>query len=403
VTGARAGGAGRTATAVVLSVVAAVVAVGMLAVFVGGGQRSRADEAGSVANKGDDGVFGFAGMLNRLGWRVGYVDAPFDTASLPPTGTVVVVDPRDVGRDEPQALADWVAGAAERRVVLVAADDGGLRDTLVPGLRDVAVGREVRPSAAVAGPVTDGLDRLGVAVSTGWRPVDGDAPTDLEPLYVLDAGDASADAQAPPWYVVRRRVPGGGEVIAVRDTAVLDNAGIIRGNNAAFALRLPLPVPAPVVFDEFHHTPPGGGGLLDAAPADVRALALQALVVFVLLVAALAVRFGPPLRVPDTAPPRRIAYVDALARALRRSRGDAEAFAVVRHDLRVRLLQRTRLPTDTSDAALVDAAVALGCDRAKVTAVLGGALPTDAAAATRATAWAAECRAVLERPPVGAG
>ena len=153
-------------------------------------------------------------------------------------------------------------------------------------------------------------------------------------------------------------------------------------------------------FDEFHHAPPRSGGLFDAAPADVRALVAQAVFVLVLLVVARAVRFGPALRVPDAPPPRRVAYVDALARALRSSRGDAEAFTLVRHDLRVRLLRRLQLPPDTPDDALAAAAVSLGCDRAEVTAVLCGAPPTDAATATRAAGWAAECRAVLDRPPV---
>lgn len=282
---------------VVVGVVALLVAVNVglagLRSLVGG------EPGGPVSSSfstGADGLEGYADLLRAEGHPVTRLRTPPESGDLPPSSTVVLADPEQLGEREVEALGTFLdgggrlvlAGAGTEPIVVAATGSGVTYGRAATGDLRVWVPSDATGSAEeLAG---DGGGR--------WRDVGS-----LVPLAGDDAGAAVVTGRA-----------GAGEVVALADASLLHNENLDRADNAAFGLGLAGADRRPVVFLESVH---GFGGSGTAAVPDSWKWALAGLGLALLVgVWSAAVRFGPPEpQKRELRPPRRD-HVDAVAAAL---------------------------------------------------------------------------------------
>jgi uncharacterized protein DUF4350 len=252
------------------------------------------------------GVAAWAELARESGREVTALrERPAD-GTLPNGGTVVVLDPDGLSREEALALRRF----AERggRIVAGGRRPGAWLEELAgaavewesDGTRDA---RTLAPAAEIGD-----ARRIRTAGEGRWTSAGGALPV----VGRLTGGAATGDDA-----LVLVTDAGRGRIALIADPSPLQNRLLDEADNAALALALA--GPGPVQFVESVHGYGTGSGLA-ALPARMQwALGLLALSALV-LIAARWPRMGPP-EPPERPlfPPRR-AYVDALAATIARSR-----------------------------------------------------------------------------------
>lgn len=335
-------------------VVAVLVAVNLVALAVDALVPSPSGPRSSSFATSPEGVAAWADLARRSGHEVRALRRPPSPATLPRSGTVVVLDPETLVPLQARALRRF----AERggRVVAGGRDPkGGWVPALLGGEADPVWVDEAptRARALLPAPETRGVAVVATAGEGAWRAAGPILPA-------LAAGEHA---------VLVLATAGRGRIALLADPSPLQNRLLGRADNAALALALSGPPRAPVVFVESVHGYDEARGLA-GLPARFRwALALLT-AAGMLFIVARGRRLGPaelPRR--TLAPPRRD-YVDALATTLARGRDRAAATEPVRGAARARLVRRAGLPADATDERIVAAARAAGLDDAAAQALV---------------------------------
>ncbi len=357
----------KRAVAIALAVL---VAVNLLALAVDALAPSPSGPRSSSFATAPEGVAAWADLARRSGHEVRALRRPPSDASLPRTGTVVVLDPGPLVPQEARALRRF----AERggRVVAGGRHPGGWVPALLDGEADPIWVDEAPRRARALLPAPETRD-VGVVATRGagaWRAIGPLVPA-------LAAGDR-------PVLLLARA--GRGRIALLADPSPLQNRLLGHADNAALALALSGPKGSPVHFVESVHGYGQARGLAGLPGRFQWALALLT-VAGLLFIVARGRRLGPP-EAPRRAlaPPRR-QYVDALATTLARGRDRAAATEPVRAAARARLARRAGLPADAADDRVLSAARALGLDDAAAQALVRPAREdADVLAAGRALA-----------------
>jgi hypothetical protein len=246
------------------------------------------------------GVAAWADLARRSGIRVEALRRTPSDDSVPAGGTLVVLDPGTLLREEGAALR----GFAERGGTLVA---GGRNPELWLGALLGDATPEWRPSGPrvatplVPVPEVAGVSSVRTAGEGRW--------TDLGPGLPVLAGDEGALLAVAP--------VGRGRLVLLADTSPLQNRLLGSADNAALALALS--ARQPLTFAESLHGYGEGRGL-GALPAGIRGALWLLLAAALALMLARGKRLGPPEPPWRELPPPRAAYVDALAATLARGR-----------------------------------------------------------------------------------
>ena len=284
------------------------------------------------------GLAAWAELAERSGHEVRMLRARATDASLPDSGTVVLLDPDEFSPGQARALRRF----AERGGRVIA---GGLdSDAWLSGLGAIPAwedGGASRARVTVPSRVTGAAADIRTAGEGHWR-------SGRDALPVIGGADG-------PVVLLRRT--GRGEIALVADPSPLQNRLLDEGDNATLALALA--GDGPLTFLEGPHGYGDATGLA-ALPARFKwALVLLGLSAIVLIVARWP-RLGPP-EPPDEPlfPPRR-AYVDALAATLARTRDRNAAVEAVRSAGRERLARRAALARDANAETWTAAARAAG-------------------------------------------
>lgn len=343
---------------------AAVVAIFLVGQF--SGDDRPAEPTGGWRSAEDSGLGGWSAVLDHedVDLRIREVD-PGDLRLLPGT-TYLFAEGLLTARS-----AQRVASEARRGARVVATGDdarailralGASRARLVEQDGLAIAARRVPETAA-----TDRVERDGVV----WRR----APDGLRALLVLGTPDGDGPVVAGDLRVGR------GRVVLIPDRGIVDNEGIVRADNAAFA--------AGVV---------GAGRVVALRPredATVGGLPPRAaLVVLLLALAAGAAlvsrgrRLGPAVQPADDPPPGRSAYVDALAAVLARTADRGRSVERLRTRARAVLARRVGLAPGAGPDEVRDSARRAGLDAADAAALAGvdGPAPHDLQAVGRALA-----------------
>jgi hypothetical protein len=303
---------------------------------VGGGEPSGAP-ASSFATA-PEGVGAYAELLRRYDHPITRQRGDLVDAELPPTSTLMVLDPRSLDENEAGEALQFVVDGG--RLVI----GGEEPDRYLRSLRDRP------PDWAPGGP-------------TGWRgtaaPFAGFATTTDGTGHWDAMGTASPVVGTADRALLAREDVGRGEVLYLADVSPLTNEYLATRDNAAFGLELAGEEGRPVIFAEGVHgygTRRGLGAVPQKWKLALGGIAIAAL----LMMWARARRLGPPEDAERPLPPPRRAYVDALAITLERTHDPDHATANVRDEVRARVAQRAGIAPDASPADLDRAAVVLG-------------------------------------------
>jgi hypothetical protein len=353
---ARAAGVPRWAL-IVAGVVAAFV---VLALVLRSDGQPHGPRSSSYATSAE-GAAAYAALLERTGHRVRRLRAPLDEEAPGPASSVVALDPGTFASSELDALDRFVRAGG--RLVVAGAGSARVAAAIgVDGLRDGDGGGR---RAARLRPVLALPETAGVATVAG-----------LGERTYPDAGSAL------PFLADRRGrtagalfTAGRGQLVLLADSSPLRNQRLAEADNALLGVRLAGAGGRPVAFVESVHGYAPVDGLA-AIPGDWQAaIGLAALAACLWLLTRVR-RLGPPERAARELPPPRVAYVDALAATLRRTR-DADAAAPVHAAVRRIVLVRGHLSEPVDADEITAAARALGLDDAEAAAV---AAPSAAAA-----------------------
>ncbi|MDQ3954524.1 MAG: DUF4350 domain-containing protein [Actinomycetota bacterium] len=335
--------------------VAVLVGLNLLALLLealyGGEARGRPSSSYATVKQG---TAAWARLLERFDHPVERLREPPSEADVSAGSTLVVLGPNQVADADVRSLRDFV-------------DDGG---------RLVIGGRGAQPWLAelvdsppvwtaegetTAGPLADAAEVEGIStVSTsgfGSWAEEGDA----EPLL---GGDL---------VVAAVMNSGAGRIIFVADPSLVDNDHLARVDNAAFALAVAGEDDGPVVFAETFHGygERSGWGLLPTRAKWVfGGLTLGGL----LWILARSRRLGPPEQTIPRRPPARLAYVEAVASGMARSKQRGEALEPL-YERAVAIMERRGLVSDRGVDSLLAAARASGLDEEQARALIQG--PTD--------------------------
>jgi len=268
----------------VLIAVAVVVGVNLVVALVDYVAPTPSGRRSSSLATAPDGFAAWAELARRSGVRVVALRADVADARLPAGATVVALDVPGLPRADARALRDH-AQAGGRVVV------GGARPERWLDVFDRALSwRPYGPRS-----VTVGDRRVRTAGAGSWS----------SGGLLLARGNARLLADASP----------------------LHNARLAQADNAAFALELA--GDGPLVFAEAPHGYGEARGL-DALPAPAKGALAILLAAALVLMAARGRRFGPPEAAERELAPPRVAYVDALADTLARTRDPARAMEPLR-------------------------------------------------------------------------
>jgi hypothetical protein len=247
------------------------------------------------------GLAAYASVLRRSGHPVRQLRTRI--AEKPPRAdeTLVVLDPDVMEPEEARAIGDWVRSGG--RLVAGGSGDASWLDEVLekPPVWTPGGGERRRTLVPVA--ETAGVTEVRSLDGGGWRKLGAALPA---------IGPAGG-----PLLVTARS--GDGSVALLADASPLSNAALGVADGAALGLALAGGAKRPVAFLETVHgygVARGFAGLPARVKWALLGLALTALVA----IWAAGRRFGPS-EDPDTeAPPPRVAYVDALAAALVRTK-----------------------------------------------------------------------------------
>ncbi|MDQ6807210.1 MAG: DUF4350 domain-containing protein [Actinomycetota bacterium] len=356
-----------------LVAIAAVIALGLLADVIDGFSPGAGGPRSSSYSTAPDGLAAYSTLLARSGHVVTELRASLADSRLSPGETLVVLDPDRVTQAD---------AAAVRRFVLA----GGV---LVSGGRD---------PGWLAGVVSD---------PPAWSP---DGPVVSEPLAPSSstAGIGRVLSARDGWWTdARATLPvlgasggsllsiataGRGRVALLADATPLQNERLAIADNAALGIDLAGPSGRPVAFAESVHGLSMARGL-GALPARWRWALVGLALATAVAIAARIRRLGAPDSSTEAALPPRRAHVEALARALARTRCPGEAAQPVQAHARALLLRRSALPADAPADAVTRAAARLGLDPAEARALSSTSLDDiDLFAAGRALAKLSRAR-----------
>ncbi|MDO9410929.1 DUF4350 domain-containing protein [Patulibacter sp.] len=335
-------------------IVAGAVGLVVLVIFVlgqlGGEDEPSVEPSGGWRSGAPSGIGGWAAVLDHegVGLRLRDVD-PSDLRLLPGTTYLFAESlldgssARRVAREVRRGARVVAAGSDARRLLRALGEPvptlSGPPGTAVPATR---------------APETTATDRVARS-----GPVWATPPRDLRALLVLEA-------RAPEDRVVAGELRvGRGRVVVIPDRGVVDNRGIVRADNAAFAVAVT-----------------GRGRVVALRPRDgasTGGLPPRAVVVVLLLALAAAAalvshgrRLGPAV-LPDEDPtPGRSGYVDALAAVLARTSDRTTATTRLRARGRTVLARRVGLAPDAGPDEVRAAGLRAGLTEADAAALAGG-------------------------------
>jgi hypothetical protein len=341
------------AARVVIVLVAALLAVNLLAALIDALAPSPSGPASSSYATSSRGLAAWAELERRSGVKVSALRKPPSAASLPASGTVVLLDPGNLAREEAAALR----GFAERGGRVVA---GGAPGTWLDALLKTSATPDFDRDGAdvvrrlIEAPETAGVARVRTAGEGRWR----------------DAAGAQRAIGSRGGTLLLLATAGRGRIALLADASPLQNRLLDRSDNAALALALA--GDGPVAFVESVHGYGPARGLA-AIPARFGWALIGLLLAALCFAVARGRRLGPPeAERRDLAPPRR-AYVDSLAATMAKGKRREEAVAPVREEARRRLAKRAGLTGESDDEAWFAAALAAGLDAGAARALLGRA------------------------------
>ncbi|MEV4423530.1 DUF4350 domain-containing protein [Patulibacter sp. NPDC049589] len=336
---------GRVIGGIVLAVVVVIFVLGQV---LGGDDASKEPPDGWRGASGD-GLGAWAAVLRHEGVRLRVRDVDPSRLRLLPGTTYLFAESLLDGRAADRVVAELRRGG---RVVATGRDARSLLKALgepAPtrsgGAPDARPARRVAETAAV-----DRVERRGPY----WRT----RPDELRPLLLLDGPGGAGTVVAGDLQVGR------GRLVLVPDRGILDNDGIVRADNAAFAASVT-----------------GRGRVIALRTRDAASVGglpgRVVLVVLLLVLAAAAAlvakgrRLGPAVQ-PDADPtPGRSGYVDALAAALARTKDRGIAAHRLRSRSRALLARRVGLAPDAGPDEVRDAARRAGLSAQDADAVAG--------------------------------
>jgi len=264
----------------------------------------------SSFSTGGDGLEGYADLLRDAGHPVTRLRSKTATSDLPTDATVVVADPQKLTRSEGLALLRFVHGGG--RLVVT----GRAGAALVAAATSSSIGydgMERSDRVPVWVPADDTGAAHELAGDRGGRWVDAGP---LLPLAGDDQGPSIVSADV-----------GQGHVVAVADTAMLQNSQLGQADNAALGLALAGTPKRPVIFVESVHGYASAG--LKSVPSSWKWATLGLAVALAIGLWSFGTRFGPPEPQQRDFPPPRRDHVEAVAAALDQAGADTVA---VHHD-----------------------------------------------------------------------
>jgi hypothetical protein len=348
---------------IVLGLLSAVVVLGLVLTALNARPEAAPPARDGWTSGEPGGVGGWAAVLAREGVRLRVRDVdPSDLQLLPGTTYLFGEDALD------DADARRVAREARR------------------GSHVVAVGRDAWRIARVLRLDAPGGEATGDAVRVAREP-----ETAAVGAVARDGAVwPSTPPRARPLLAVGERAVavavrvGRGRVVLVPDRGIVENAGLVRADNAAFAVALA-----------------GRGRVVALRPREeatafggVPARAVTVVLLLVLAAGAAMLsrgrRLGPPTEPDEPPSPGRSAYVDALAALLARTPDRGRTAERLRARGRAVLARRVGLPPDPTPDDVRAAARRAGLDDADAAALAGtgpsSATPVDVRAVGRALA-----------------
>jgi hypothetical protein len=267
-----------------------------------GGPRSSSFATGA------DGLAAYSELLGRNGLDVEQLRQPIEDIQASADTTLVVLDPGSLSVEQTSSLRDFVSRGG--RLVAGGAPARWLND-LVPGLE---WDPEPLPTAEVLAPTVETTGVVGIRSAGGgsFSSYDGALP-------LLGNDDRALAVVA---------MVGRGEVVALADSSPLHNEYLDESDNAAFGVALAGDSRSVSFAESIHGYGATGLGALPASWKWALTLAGVAAIVFI---AARFRRLGPPEEPASRPPPPRIAYVNALAGILARTKQTNWAHARLRN------------------------------------------------------------------------
>jgi hypothetical protein len=293
----------------------------------------------SSLSTGRNGLAAYAELLRRNDRRTESLRGDLTDEVLDPNGTLVVLDPVDLDRDQDQVIRRFVARGGR----LLAGGSGamGLLAVLfedAPGWSIDGV-RNAEPVGSA--PEVEGLRSVRSAGTGSWEP-----------------GDTTAILAGGSRVLATVADVGRGRVVALADPSPLQNRLLGSADNAGFGLAAAGDSGA-VQFAEGLHGYGQESGL-GAIPGRWQAALVGLMLAALLGVVAAGRRLGPPEDPDRTLPPPRREYVDAIASSLARTRRPAEALSPLQAAARERVARQAGLPPSASEPELRVAAARLG-------------------------------------------
>jgi Domain of unknown function (DUF4350) len=320
---------------------------------VGGNQPS--GRPGSSYATTQDGLAAYATLLHEYGHPVSHQRGALARTSLPPSATLVALEPEGMTNDDSAALLRFVTSGG--RLVI-----GGPAPFYLRSLRDNP------PDWAAFGPSRyDDIDssvgdvrRVDTAGRGSWQPSSTGSRRDL-----VRRDDA---------VLVTEEQVGTGTIVYVADTSPFENGWIAKSGDAAMTVALAGEDGRSVVFAEGVHGYGTSRGIR-AIPSRWKIALLLLAVAAIAYIWSRARRLGPPDERSRELPPARAEYVDALATTLERTHDTRAALTGLQRWSRERIAARAGIKPDANDEELNRAARAYGCDEEERLALL--APPTD--------------------------
>ena len=328
----------RAAIVLVVLVVAVNIALSLLDSSTRGADET-APRSSSLST-GRNGLAAYAELLRRNDRGTESLRGDLTDEELDPDGTLVVLDPVGLDRDQDQGIRRFVARGGR----LLAGGSGatGLLDVLFEDAPTWSIDgvRNAEPTAGA--PEVAGLRSVRSAGVGSWE----------------STGDTTAILAGGSRVLATVADVGRGRVVALADPSPLQNRLLGSADNAGFGLAAAGDGGA-VQFAEGLHGYGQESGL-GAIPGRWQAALIGLALAALLGVVAAGRRLGPPEDPDRTLPPPRREYVDAIAGSLARTRRPAEALSPLQAAARERVARQAGLPPSASEPELRAAAARLG-------------------------------------------